>query len=417
MAEQALLGGIGKAFADRNFRIFSVGSIASWISFFVQIIAVSWFTWELTGSTSWLATMALLDIVPNVVLTPFGGVLADRYDRYRILMIAYVLALVHALVLAFLALNGDLTIWVLALMVFIHGIIISLSVPSMYGMLPRFVDKSLLSSAIAVNSSYSQFAVFAGPVLAGWIISVYGVSLAFAVNALGYVVFLGSAMLLKTPEEYVKPERSQNSVLKDIAIGADYLRQHRGIFGLLALLLVGDVLGSSFYFLNPAYAEQILGMGVEGVSLILSSLGVGATLSALWLAYQGVKAVGTNKILWSLLVYICCIAGLFLAGNVYLAVAGAVVLGITGEFHRTGTISLIQLSVAEEMRGRTMGSVFMLTELTGGIGTYLLGTFAVTRGLVTPMLIAVAVSLVLWLAFFIRRKQLIRYLDDTVRAI
>lgn len=74
LAKSRLLGGIGQAYADRNFRIYSMGSIASWTSFFVQLVAVSWLTWKLTGSTLWLAVMALLDIVPGVILMPFTGV-------------------------------------------------------------------------------------------------------------------------------------------------------------------------------------------------------------------------------------------------------------------------------------------------------------------------------------------------------
>ncbi len=91
------LGGIGHALADRNFRIFSIGSVTSWFSFFVQVVAVSWTAWELTHSTTWLAIIALLDIAPNVLLVPLGSVLADRYDRFRIEIVAYFLALLQAL--------------------------------------------------------------------------------------------------------------------------------------------------------------------------------------------------------------------------------------------------------------------------------------------------------------------------------
>src|SRR6185437_5705446 len=91
------LGGIGHALADRNFRIFSIGSVTSWFSFFVQVVAVSWTAWELTHSTTWRAIIALLEIAPNVLLVPLGSVLADRYDRFRIEIVAYFLALLQAL--------------------------------------------------------------------------------------------------------------------------------------------------------------------------------------------------------------------------------------------------------------------------------------------------------------------------------
>ena len=93
------LGGIGGAFSERNFRIYTIGSISSWISFFIQLLAINWLTWELTNSTKWLAIITFLDIAPNFVFVPIGSVLADRFDRIRIVVITHILALFQALAL------------------------------------------------------------------------------------------------------------------------------------------------------------------------------------------------------------------------------------------------------------------------------------------------------------------------------
>jgi MFS family permease len=102
------LGGIGKAFSDRNFRIYSVGSITSWISYFVQNITFSCVAWDVTHSTTWLAIVSAATTVTTVLLLPLGGVLADRHDRLRILMGAYALDWMKSAVLAALALTGHL---------------------------------------------------------------------------------------------------------------------------------------------------------------------------------------------------------------------------------------------------------------------------------------------------------------------
>ena len=134
------LGGIGHAFSDRNFRYYSIGAMTTWIGFFVHLVAVSWYAWELTHSTTWLAIIALLDIVPNVVLTPLAGAVADRHDKYKMMGLVSLLALLQAIVIAVLALDRPfLTLWPFAALVLIHGIIISFMVPAMYGILPRFV--------------------------------------------------------------------------------------------------------------------------------------------------------------------------------------------------------------------------------------------------------------------------------------
>ena len=401
------LGGIGEAFSDRNFRILSIGSIASWVSFFVQLVAVSWLTWELTKSTSWLATVALLDIVPNVVLMPLAGALADRYDRYWIMAITSFLALIQAIVIASLAWLEVLTIVPLAILVLIHGIIISFMVPAMYGMLPRFVGKSRLTSAIAVNSSYAQLAVFIGPALAGWVIASYGVTAAFVINALGYVIYLIVMLFLKTPEGYVKPKKSPHSILGDIKEGIDYIRNHDGISSLLVLLLAGDALGASVYYMVPAYSEQILGMGLVGISIILAAKGFGATIAALWIAHGGEKLATPNRMLWAFLAFILSVFSIYFFENLYISIGAFVVLGLAAETYHTIMTSIVQLSVRDEQRGRVMGSMFMLAQFAAGLGTYLIGALAVSAGLVKPMMVATAICFAVWLYYYLRRKHFI----------
>ena len=398
-----ILGGIGEAFSDRNFRIHSVGAIASWISFFVQIVTVSWVAWELTHSTTWLAIIALLDIIPNIILLPFGGALADRFDRYKIMMVFNPLLLLQALAITGFAMTGALTIWSLSILVLIHGILLSFSVPAMYGMLPRFVDKACLTSAIAVNSSYTQFAVFAGPALAGWVISSYGITVAFAINAMGYFIMIIAMLFLKTPMDYHPPAKSQHSVWGDIVSGLQYIRGHRGISTLLILALAGEALGAGIYHMVPAYADEFLQMGVKGVSLILASFGLGALISALWLAHQGVKVVTSHYINWAFLVFTLSAALLFLLSNIYLIVAACILLGLAGEIYVTGTMSLIQISVAESQRGRVMGNLFLLKQFAAGVGTYLIGAIAVSQGLAPPIFGLVVVCLLVWLWMISRR--------------
>ena len=400
------LGGIGDALADRNFRIFSIGSVASWICFFVQVVAVSWTAWELTHSTTWLAIMALLDIAPNVLLVPLGSVLADRYDRFRIEIIAYVLALLQALALAVLAYADALTIWPLAILVLLHGAIHSFSVPASYGLLPRFVARERLASAIAVNSAYTQAAILIGPALAGWLILREGAAFAFAVNVAGYAIFLVSAAFLRTPADFRQPAKSGHSVLGDLMEGARYIFGHPGISALLVLMLLGDVLAVSLYHMLPAFSATSLGHGVEGMSTILAVYGAGATLAALWLAHGGSKRVAPGLVLRAYLIYVIAIGGLALAGDLWSAALAALVWGIAGQIRSTGTIALLQTSIVDEQRGRVMGTEFLFSRLAGGIGTYLVGTVAEQHGLTMPMLVVVAVCLAAWGWAYLRRVRI-----------
>lgn len=404
---QNRLGGIAEAFGDRNFRVYSVGSIASWASYFVQLVAVSWLTWELTGSTVWLAAIALLDIVPGVILLPFTGALADRVDRHRIMIWVCTLSLVQALLLAVVSWAGYLSIAPLAVLVFIHSVLIAFMVPAMYGTLPRFVDKAVLPSAIAVSSSYVQIAIFAGPAFAGWIISAFGVSWAFFVNAIGYALLTLAFLALKTPEGYRQPTPEPGTVMQNIASGARYLIGDRRILTFLILGILVNAMSMGIYHMMPAYAELILGMGVIGMTLILSSQGAGAVVAALWLAQGRGKMATDNLVIWSVFAALIACAALISASNLYVALAIGFVLGAAAETRRTATMTIVQLNVDERQRGRVMGTWYMFAQIAGGIGTFGIGQAAARFGLQVPTLIGVGCCLLIWLVVVINRKRLI----------
>ena len=276
----------------------------------------------------------------------------------------------------------------------------------MYGTLPRFVAREALPSAIAVSSSYTQLAVFAGPALAGWIIATQGTTAAFVVNAAGYFVLLISFLNLRTPADYRQPKPEARSIGQDILDGVRYLVADRTILSLLLLGLVTSSLVSGFYHLMPAYSEQVLGLGVVGLSTILACLGLGATGAAFWLAHGGTDAVRLERVLWAALVAMLALAAMVLTENLYLAAAIAVVVGFAAETRRTSTMALVQLNVEEGQRGRVMGTLFMFSQLAAGIGAYAIGSAAAGHGLQIPTLIGVAIGTVVWLVLYLRRKSL-----------
>jgi len=228
------------------------------------------------------------------------------------------------------------------------------------------------------------------------------------VNAVGYFVLLISFLNLKTPADYRQPKPPARSIGRDILDGAAYLVGNRTILFLLVLGLVTSSLIAGFYHMTPAYSEQVLGLGIVGLSTILACQGLGATGAALWLAHGGTEAVRLERILWAAIIAMLALAALVLTSNLYLAAAIAVVIGFAAETRRTSTMALVQLTVEEGQRGRVMGTLFMFSQLSAGIGAYLIGTLAVDHGLQKPTLIGVAIGAVVWLALYLHRKRLFR---------
>jgi hypothetical protein len=400
------LGGIGDAFSDRNFRIYSVGSILSWITYFIQNITFSWVAWDLTHSTTWLALVSSATTVTTILLLPLGGVLADRHDRFRILMAAYALDGVKSVVLAVLALTGQLTVPVICASAVAHGIIHSFSIPANYGLLPRFVAKDRLASAIAVSAAYTQCAVFAGPALAGWILVHWGPGLAFVTNVVGYCAFFSTAARLRTPTDYVQGRSARATIGSDLLEGLTYIMAHRGLSSLLVLVLCGDAIAASVNAMMPAYTTVILDLGAGTMATMFSAAGLGATAAALWLAYGGLGSATPSRVLWAVLGVAVAIG--LLAGATALAVAlfAMVMFGFFGETRRTGTVSLVQSHVDDRRRGRVMSTLFLFTQVAGAIGTVTVGLGAHATGLRLPLAVSAAGLTLVWFGAFRRRHAI-----------
>jgi MFS family permease len=273
--------------------------------------------------------------------------------------------------------------------------------------MPRFVARERLAAAIAVNAAYTQFAVFAGPAIAGWILVKHGVAAAFATNVAGYLVYFITTAFLVTPEGFVQAKAPRRSVRDDLVEGARYMVGHRGIAALLLLVLVGDAVMSAVYQMMPAYAALLLGTGVGGASALYGAAGIGATLSALWLAHGGAGRATPDRVLWAMLGLSVALLALASAVGLAMALAATLLLGFMSELRRTTTVSILQISIDDSRRGRVMSTQFLVQRLASAAGIALVGASAEVVGLRLPLLAAALVSAAAWLVAA-RRRTMIR---------
>jgi MFS family permease len=401
------LGGIADAFADRNFRLYSIGSIVSWLSFFVQAVAVAWTAWDLTHSAEWLAIVALADAIPNILLIPIGGVVADRMNRFRVMLLAYAVATLQAALLAGFSLSGHLTIGSLTILAALHGSAHAFSIPASYGLMPRFIVPERLPAAIAVAAAYQQLGLFVGPALAGWVIGTFGTGIAFASNVVGYGIFFACVVLMRTPAGYRAPQPSGKAFIADFRDGLGAIMHNTGLVSLLALMLFGDMLATSVRQMAPAFSATYLGAGVNGLATLLAAGGIGATLAALWLAQGGSKRIIPQTILLAFLGFLVAVTVLMLSEHLVFASVAMIGIGAFYEVCRTGAVALLQISVPDSMRGRVMSTQFLILRLSGSLGVAIVGASAPAFGLRLPILAIVAVSIVVWALTFARRNRVI----------
>ena len=258
-----------------------------------------------------------------------------------------------------------------------------------------------------MSSSYTQFAFFAGPAIAGWILVHWGTAVAFATNVVGYLIYFLVVSLLRTPDGYEQRKSDSRPFLQDIPEGARYIFHHMGILALLLMMLAGDALMAAVYQLMPAYSDRLLGAGVGGVSILLGTGGLGATLSALWLAHGGAAVATPLRVFWAFLMFALAGCWLSVSPNLLWSVIGMLAFGFAGETARTATVSILQIGVDDAQRGRVMSTRFLLQQVAGGIGTLAVGGTAQQIGLRLSLFIAAAIALAAWAVAGVNRARIL----------
>ena len=380
----------------------------SLVGVWVQRLAVGWLAWNLTQSGTWLGAVAFADLFPAIIIGPFAGVLADRFDRRRILIVCKTAAALQAISLTVLVFAG-MTIEVLFVLTLIGGIIVGFQQPARLAIVPNLVPPNLLVQAVALNSVMFNLARFVGPALAGVLITWLGVGWAFGLVTLGHLVAVGSLMMLSFPP---LPSRPHRGVLPEIAEGVRHVFKHPALGPIMSMSIISAILGRPVFELLPGFADDVFGWeDAGGLAILTSSVAIGAILAGMWLAQRQTVTGLTRVTLVSFIVFglTCVVFGLtgwFWGGVVLMALAGGMMV-ING----SGTQTLIQASVAGNMRGRVL-SIWGLTFRGGpAIGALIMGWLAGFWGFGIPVALGGAACAAVGIWMYRQHDALTRLLE------
>jgi len=387
------------ALRQRNYGLYMLGSTVSLVGLWVQRIAIGWVTWELTHSATWLGLVAFADLFPIVLLTPLAGVVADRYDRLRITILSQYLGMAQAVLLAVLTLTGHVTIWwLLGLSLFV-GVVWSFNTAARLSMIPNLVEQRYIPSAVALNAAAFNVARFIGPAVAGTIMAVWGAGEAFALNALTFIVFI----VALTKMRLINVEtggRARGGVLAQAFDGIGYARHHPGIGPILLLLIAMAVGVKPMLELLPGFADEVFHRGVQGLAQLTAAAGLGALITALWLAQRG-RMTGLTRIAMLALGMSGAAIAAFTATDWYpLGLAACFCFGVTITMAGTATQSLMQNAVDGHVRGRVMSLYGLVYRGAPALGALIMGAAADLVGLRWAMASGgvICVATLVWIA-------------------
>lgn len=370
---------IARALRSRNYRLFFSGQSVSLIGTWMTRVAMGWLVYRLTGSPALLGTVSFAGQAPTFFLGPIAGVLVDRWDRHRTLVVTQVLSMLQSLALGGLALSGRIEVWHIVVLAAFQGVVTAFDMPARQSFVVEMVDRREdLGNAIALNSSMVNAARLVGPALAGVIIAAVGEAWCFLIDGASYGAVIASLLLMRV----TRSERtvSRSSVLKQFREGWDYVSGSVPIRSILLLLALASFAGMPYTVLMPVVAAQVLGGGPGTLGVLMASTGLGALTGALSLAMRrSVLGLGRR-------IAICSAGfGLGLIGfawstELWLSLVILPVIGFSMMQHMAASNTILQTIIDDQKRGRVMAFFSMAFQGMAPFGSLFAGTVAAKVG-------------------------------------
>jgi MFS family permease len=378
---------IGRALAHRNYRLFFFGQGISLVGTWMQQVALSWLAYSLTHSAILLGAIAFSGQISAFVASPLAGVLADRWDRHRTVLITQLLSMIHAVLTTVLVVTGVITVWQIIVLSIVIGLINALDMPMRQALVVDIVeDRADLGNAIALNSLIFHAARLVGPALAGILIAACGEWPCFLLNAISYLAVLLALLAMRVaPRTQEVPPRH---LLHGLGEGLAYAFRSTPIRMILAVIGMVGLVGTPLGVLMPVYAKEILGGGSETYGLLMAVSGLGALTGGLLLASRkSVLGLGRLMVLMITLLGVATI-GVACTRTLEVSLALVMLIGFAVTTVAAASNTVLQTIVDEDKRGRVTSLYMMAFMGTAPLGSLLAGGFADTYG--TPWTVAVS---------------------------
>ena len=337
----------------RNFRIFFLGQLVSLAGSWMQNIALAWLVLELSGSPLAVGALAFARFLPFTVFGLAAGVVTDRIEPRRLVMITQAAALLVSVALAVVTLTGSATLPIVYGLAALGGLTLAFDAPGRQALTYEMVGPTSLPNAVALNAGLFNGSRVIGPAIAGAVIAAFGTGVCFVVNAFSFFAVLAALALIRADELHpVERDRSAR-LIQGLRRAFDFVRHDPQLRSLLVVVMVISTVGFNFHVLVPLLASDQLAVGPEGFGLLSAAFGLGALAGAL-------ASATFRRATWRLFATGAAGFGVLalLLAPVTNAVLAAVLLfaiGISFTLFTTNANALIQLGAPDHLRGRMIG--------------------------------------------------------------
>lgn len=400
-------GALLRALRHRNYRLFVSGQGISLIGTWLQQVALSWLVFRLTHSAVLLGLVGFAGQLPSFLLAPVAGVMTDRWNRRRLLILTQALSMLQAALLGILVLTHRIEVWHVMVLAALLGLVNAFDMPGWQAFVVEMIeDRADLPNAIALNSSMVNAARLVGPAVAGGLLATVGEGWCFLLNAASYVAVIASLALIRVVPPALEVGAPQN-VLESFREGAIYAFGSPPIRALLVLLAVMSLVAMPYSVLMPVYATQNLHGNASTLGWLMAATGVGALSGALYLASRP-SVLGLGRIIagGALLFGVSLILFSF-SRWLGLSLFILMFVGLGMMVQMAGSNTILQTIVAEEKRGRVMSFYAMAFMGMAPFGSLLAGALSSHLGVTTTIALGGvgAVIAALFFAFHLARLR------------
>jgi MFS family permease len=352
-----------RVLAHRNFRLYWLGQLISLVGTWMQQLAFSWVVLGLSHSAFALGTVNFVGALPPALLLLYGGTIADRFNKRKVLIVSQFAFMVGAFVLAWLVHSGHLRMWHVMAMAVAMGVAQAFDMPASQALVPELVEPREIAPAVQLIQAIFHGSRFIGPPLAGWLIAHYGTYAGFLVNGLSFIPVIGTLFIIRSLRPG-QPRPRKESALTAIKAGFAYVREHPFLMDLMGIVVLATTLVfPNMVVLMPYYVKDVLHQNADAVGVVMGASGFGAFLGAMSLLVVGsaqrlkrivLGLTGVTVALLILSVSATAHLGHFgrFSPTLTLVCVGAMIQGVSMASSLGLVNTIIQQSVPDELRGR-----------------------------------------------------------------
>ncbi len=383
---------------EKNFGFLWMGAFLSSIGFWVQAVGQAWQILQLTNSALLLGLVGFTATLPNIILALFGGVIADRFDRRRLLMATQSIFMSTAALLGILTTLHIITVWQIILMALINGTFNTVGLPAWQAFIGDLVQQEQFKQGIALNSMQFNLSRVIGPAIGGISISMFGMAGSYYLNAVSYLAVIIPLVLMRPAQKQLTSQ--QQSIWLGLREGFSYVRRRPALQMILRLQFVIAFLVFPYSILLPVFARDIFHVGATGLGMMNAAAGIGALTGSILLVLLCQHLKGGRGLLMTL----CIIGGFMslafcLSHDLEISLLILVVLGSCTAMSTTISSTTLQILTPEGMRGRILSLWVMITLGMAPFGNLLAGWVAQSIG--APLTLAIGGSLCSTVAVFL----------------